>query len=79
MEITAHRKERTYIAPEALEPFVQAWEASDTATRAALKDAITKLKPLAWGEYTHHELDREEIQTLREVISKLSALAGGEE
>ena len=37
MEITAHRKERTYIAPEALEPFVQAWEASDAATRAALK------------------------------------------
>ena len=63
---------------------IKEFRASDAATRAALKDAIKELKtaiiPIGrWNGSTVEQVEHASIPLVKEVISKLSALAGEQE
>ena len=62
-------------------PFI---EESEAATRAALKDAIKELKIAIasigrWNGSTVEQVEHASVPLVKEVISKLSALAGEQE
>lgn len=63
---------------------IEEHERSDAATRAALKDAIKELKIAIasigrWNGSTVEQVEHASVPLVKEVISKLSALAGEQE